>query len=79
MQILFWNHWAQYKFEKSNVIVFGGTEQTEIAGFEVVKEIKYLGVKIQDKKDIFKKFIDDKVSIAKNTDFGCLLYYKEKF
>ena len=55
--------------KKSNIIVFGGTDQTEIAGFEVVKEIKYLGVKIQDKKDIFKKFIDDKVSIAKKYRF----------
>lgn len=50
---------------KSEVIVFGGTEKTSICSMKCVSKIKYLGVIIEDKKNVFRQHIEKKIANAK--------------
>jgi hypothetical protein len=56
--------------EKSEIIVFGKTDQTKIGEIKIVESIKYLGVKIHDKKNIFREYIKEKLVKQKNINSG---------
>ena len=56
--------------EKSEVIVFGKEEKEQIAGMRRVGSIKYLGVKIEDTKNIFKAYIKEKIKKQKSINIG---------
>ena len=50
---------------KSNMMIVGGnSECTQVSGINVESEIKYLGLDISEKKDIFKNYKEKKIGAA---------------
>ena len=51
--------------EKSSILIFNSkNEPSEIEGIKTAKEMKYLGIWIEDKRDIFKKHKETKLKLA---------------
>ena len=54
---------------KSNIIIFNKKEDfNELMGIKVVDQIKYLGVTIINKRNIFSKYIEEKIAKAKRLE-----------
>ena len=62
--------------EKSSILIFNNKNQpNEIEGIKTAKEMKYLGIWIEDKRDIFKKHKETKLKLAQklsNTTYSVI-------
>ena len=59
------NYGLEINKDKSSILTFNVKNQpSEIEGIKTTKEMKYLGIWIEDKRDIFKKHKDEKLMLA---------------
>jgi hypothetical protein len=68
--------------QKCEIIVFGKRDgevkEEMIAGIRVVKQIKYLGVKIEDSRDIFSNYTKEKINKARKYKYWINFVLRDK-